>query len=308
MDHYPAVRALYAFRRVVELQSFIEAARDMNMSGGAISKLISGLEDELGVRLLTRTTRRVSPTESGLAYYEVAASVLNQLESATELVRSQRLRPQGRLKVGVPTSFALMVLSSRLPVFVEQFPDIKVDLSLNDCFVDIVEEGFDCAIRIASHLEDSSLVAKALGAAERLIVASPIYLARHGVPQSPSELTKHSCLLYSLSATSDSWPLTNGNSSAPVYVTGQLCVNNSMMLRHALLSGLGLALVPRFAVADLLTTGQLIEVLEAFRPIPHHVYGMLPNRKHLPHKVELFLGFVRSCIMCPEPSSYGTSI
>lgn len=302
MDYYPAVRALHAFRRVVELQSFIEAARDMNTTGGSISKLISGLEDDLGVCLLTRTTRRVSPTESGLAYYKVAVTVLDELEAASELMHSQKLRPQGRLKVSVPTSFALMVLSSRLPAFLEAYPDIQVDMLLNDRFVDLVKEGFDCAIRIASHLEDSSLVAKVLGKAERLIVASPAYLARHGELQSPRDLTKHSCLLYSLSATSDTWPLTEGSVSTPVHVAGRLRVNNSVMLRQALLSACGLTLAPRFVVTDLLATGQLVEVLEAFRPTPHYVYGVLPNRKHLPHKVNLFFEFVRGCVTRPDQS------
>lgn len=307
MYHLPSIRALHAFRRVVELQSFTGAARDLDMTGGAISKLISGLEDELGVRLLSRTTRRVSATESGLAYYKVAAAVLEELEAASELVRSQTVRPQGGLKVSVPTSFALMVLSLHLPAFLEAYPELRLELSLNDRFVDLVEEGFDCAIRIASHLEDSSLVAKALGTVERLVVASPAYLARQGTPAFPRDLVGHNCLLYSLSATSDSWPLTDGGASAPILVAGGLRVNNSVMLRQALMSGCGLTLVPRFVVTDLLEAGQLVEVLEAFRPTPHQVYGVFPNRRHLPNKVELFFEFVRRCLAHQRRSASGMS-
>lgn len=303
MDHYPSMRALHAFRRVVELQSFSDAAKDLDMTGGAVSKLIAGLEDELGTRLINRTTRRVSATESGLAYYKVAAAVLDELGAASELVRSQTMRPQGGLKVSVPTSFALMVLSPHLPAFLNAYPELRVELSLNDRFVDLVEDGFDCAIRIASHLEDSGLVAKALGKVERLIVASPAYLAAHGIPTAPCDLTRHNCLLYSLSATLDSWPLTEGGVSAPILVKGTLRVNNSVMLRQVLLSGCGLTLAPHFVVADLLEAGQLVEVLEAFRSPPHQVYGVLPNRKHLPHKIELFFEFVRGCLTNTEIST-----
>lgn len=300
MDHYPSMRALYAFRRVVELQSFTEAAKDLDLTGGAVSKLIAGLEDELGVRLLTRTTRRVNATESGLAYYKAAAAVLDELKAASDIVQSQTLRPQGGLKVSVPTSFALMTLSPHLPAFLEAYPELRVELSLNDRFVDLVEEGFDCAIRIASHLDDSALVTKPLGTVERLIVASPAYLARHGTPASPRDLAGHNCLLYSLSATSNNWPLTEGRAQAPIHVKGSLSVNNSVMLRQALLSGCGLTLAPRFVVADLLDAGHLVEVLAAFRPVPHQVYGVLANRKHLPHKVELFFEFVRCSLTLPH--------
>nr|WP_312932342.1 substrate binding domain-containing protein [Stutzerimonas nitrititolerans] len=161
-----------------------------------------------------------------MAYYKVAAAVLDELGAASKLVRSQTLRPKGGLKVSVPTSFALMVLSPHLAPFLEAYPELRLELSLNDRFVDLAEEGFDCAIRIASHFKDSSLVAKPLGKVERLVVASPSYLTRHGTPASPRDLARHNCLLYSLSVTSDSWPLTEDGKSAPTLVAGRLRVNS----------------------------------------------------------------------------------
>lgn len=287
----PGLPAMQAFRRVVELQSFGAAARSLEMTGGAVSKLVAQLEADLGVRLLQRTTRSVSVSTEGQAFYRDAVRILDELDAAADAVRGSLAAPGGRLRVSLPTSFALAWLSPRLPAFVHRHPLIEMDLTLNDRYVDIVQEGFDCAIRIATHLPDSTLVARRLGSVQRVLVAAPAYLELAPPLERPQDLTHHACLVYSQDGSPAEWPL---KGAAPLRPGGHCRVNNSVMLRDLLLAGLGVTLTPDFVVADLLASGRLVELLPAHRPDAHGVFGVVAHPRHVSAKVAAFLDFVAS--------------
>ena len=287
----PNLPAMQAFRRVVELQSFGAAARSLEVTGGAVSKLVAQLEQDLGVRLLHRTTRSVSVSTQGAVYYQDAVRILDEVDAATEAVRGASAAPGGRLKVSLPTSFAIAWLASRLPGFMHAYPQIELDLVLNDHYVDIVQEGFDCAIRIATHLPDSSLVARRLGGVQRLLVASPSYLDMAPPLRGPEDLSSQACLVYSQDGGPAEWPLTG---VTPLQMHGTCRVNNSVLLRELLLAGLGVTLTPDFVVSDLIATGRLVELLPQHRPAAQGVYGIVAHQRHVSRKVAAFLDFVAS--------------
>ena len=288
----PAFRCLQAFRRVVELRSFNAAARSLEVTGGAVSKLVAQLERDIGARLLNRTTRTVSITEEGAGYYEAVARVLDEVEMAGEQARSRSALAAGSLKVSVPASFGMMWLSSRLPKFLGRYPLVKLDMALSDRFVDLVQEGFDCAIRVATQLADSQLVARPLGKVDRLLVAAPRYLRKAGKLAAPEDLKAHDCLVYSQTASPNEWPLSGTRLGKPIEVSGRFRVNNSVMLRDAVAHGHGITLTPRFVVDDLLKKRVLVEVLKAHRPAPHNIYGIIAQQRYVPQKVRVFLDFV----------------
>jgi DNA-binding transcriptional LysR family regulator len=288
----PNLQALRTYRRVVELHSFNAAARSLDMTASAVSKLVARLEADVGARLLNRTTRTVSTTEEGAEFYEAAVRVLDELELASERARSRSSTVTGTLKVSVPTSFALRWLSTRVPNFLTQYPKLKLDLALNDRFVDLVQEGFDCALRITTELADSNLIARRLGTVARVLVAAPSYLANCGAPAHPDDLRLHNCLVYSQHASGDEWPLGDGPHRHTIEVNGNYRANNSVMFRHALVAGQGIALTPLFIVDDLLATGVLIEVLKDYRAPPHSLYGVIAQRRFVARKVRAFFDYV----------------
>lgn len=284
--------ALQAFCRVVELHSFTAAARHLEMTGGAVSKLVAQLEAYVGVRLLHRTTRSLQVTEDGQRFYAAALRLQEDLHSALDEARHSSASPGGRLRVAVPTSFALMWLSSRMPAFLQAHPQLTVELDLNDRYVDLVAEGMDCALRVAAQLPDSSLVARTLGVAQRVLVAAPAYLASAPALVCPEDLVHHACLVYTQTDSPGTWPLAGAHNSAPVQVQGRYRVNNSVMLREALLAGQGITLTPRFVVHDLLASGQLHELLHAHRAPDLRIYGVVTQQRNTPRKVQVFLDYV----------------
>jgi DNA-binding transcriptional LysR family regulator len=296
----PSLPAMQAFRRVVEQQSFGGAARSLEITGGAVSKLVAQLEHDLGARLLHRTTRSVSVSAEGQAFYRDAVRILDEVDAAAEAVRSGAAVAGGRLRVSPPTSFALAWLAPRLPVFMRAHPQIELDLVLSDRYVDIVQEGFDCAIRIATRLPDSTLMARRLGTVQRLLVAAPSYLDVAPPLAKPQDLGMHACLVYSQDGGPAEWPL---QGAAPLRTRGYCRVNNAVMLRELLLAGMGLTLTPEFVVGDLLASGRLMELLPAHRPAPHGVFGVTSHPRHVSRKVGAFLDFVGSQLAPPNGST-----
>ncbi|MBX3606673.1 MAG: LysR family transcriptional regulator [Piscinibacter sp.] len=296
----PGLPAMQAFRRVVELQSFGAAARSLEITGGAVSKLVAQLEHDLGVRLLHRTTRSVSVSAEGQAFYRDAVRILDEVDAAAEAVRGGAAVVGGRLRVSLPTSFALAWLAARLPAFMRAHPHIELDLALNDRYVDIVHEGFDCAIRIATALPDSTLVARRLGVVQRVLVAAPSYLDAAPPLAGPRDLDMHACLVYSQDGGPVEWPL---KGAPPLRTRGCCRVDNSIMLREMLLAGLGLTLTPDFVVGDLLASGRLVELLPACRPPPQVVFGVVASTRHVPRKVAAFLDFIGGHLQPPHGST-----
>ncbi len=284
--------AIEAFVRVAEAQSFSEAARRLHSSKSAVSRQVSALETELGARLFHRTTRSLTLTEAGRGYFERAGRILADLEEANLAVSQLQAAPRGRLRVSAPMSFGFLHLAPALPDFLARYPEVAIDLAMNDRFVDLVDEGYDVAVRIGA-MEDSSLIARKLSPIRRVVCGSPAYLEARGLPVSPDDLKSHECLFNSNIALSQQWQFTTGEGKAwPVEVTGRLCANNGDALRIAALKDVGLVQLPTFIVGGDLQAGALVTVLDEFTPQPLFMCAVYPHARHLSPKVRAFVDFL----------------
>ena len=284
--------ALEAFARVAETGSFSGAARTLGLSKSLISRQVSTLEADLGARLIARTTRSLTLTEAGRGYYEQVARILAQMEEADLSVSQLLATPRGKLRVNAPMSFSLLRLAPALPDFLALYPEIDVDIVMNDRRVDLMDEGFDLAIRIG-RLADSSLVARKLGAMQRYIVASPAYLAEWGTPKVPADLRHHACLCYSNADTVDEWRFYDSDDKpVTVEVKGRVRANNGDLLRVAALNGLGFVDLPSFLVGADMEAGRLVSVLEEFTRQNGGIYAVYPHARYLPPKIRVFIDFL----------------
>jgi DNA-binding transcriptional LysR family regulator len=281
-----------AFVQVVDHGGFTDAARKLGLSKSAVSKHVAALEARLAVRLLNRTTRRVSPTELGLAYYDRARIVLSDALEADSMVTAMQAKPTGSLRVSAPVSFGIRQLSGAVARFLGDYPEVDVNMVLDDRFVELVAEGFDLAIRIGV-LEDSSLKARKLAETRRLMAASPGYLAARGVPRSFDDLGAHDLLHYSNLASGNFWRLRGaGGEERHVRVGGRLTANNGDSLMAAAAAGLGIALLPSFIVGDAIETGRLVEVLPDRGPDMLGVYALYPQGRFPQPKLRAFVDFL----------------
>jgi DNA-binding transcriptional LysR family regulator len=299
MDKFESLRA---FTQVVEAGGFAAAARQMGLSRSAVNKLVLNLEDDLKVQLLHRTTRKVSPTATGQAFYDRCVTILADLEEAERALTHQQTEPRGQLRVNAPMSFGTLHLAPAIAQFLQQYPDVQVELSLSDRFIDPIDEGFDVTIRIAQPPNTPSLIAHELCPAPVILCAAPQYLSRHGTPTHPQDLGNHACLPYGHLATDHLWLLVNGEESHRVTVNGPLCANNGEPLREAAVQGLGITLLPRFIVAPDLTAGRLVQVLPTYTAPAITVWVLYPVNRHLSTKVRLLTEFLRHRFhLGPEP-------
>jgi DNA-binding transcriptional LysR family regulator len=281
-----------AFVQVVDHGGFTEAARKMNLSKSAVSKHVSALEARLGVRLLNRTTRRVSPTELGLAYYDRARSVLAEAREADSMMTAMQATPRGSLRVSAPVTFGVHPLATVVAGFLAAYPEVDVDLVLDDRFVEVVAEGFDLAVRIGT-LADSSLKARKLAETRMVIAAAPDYLAAAGTPATVDDLHDHRLLHYSQLATGNFWRLrTPSGEERQVRVGGRLTVNNGEALMRAAEAGIGIALVPSFMLGDALGRGRLVEVLANRTPEILGVYALYPQGRFPQPKLRAFVDYL----------------
>jgi DNA-binding transcriptional LysR family regulator len=289
MDRFAA---LEAFVRVAETNSFSEAARRLRTSKSAVSRHVAAIEADLGVRLLQRTTRSLTLTEAGRGYFERARAILADLAEADQSVSRMQAAPRGRLRVNAPMSFGYLHLAPAIPDFLVRHPEVSVELTMNDRFVDLVDEGFDIAVRIGS-LADSSLVARRLAPIRRAVCASPDYLATRGTPASPDDLGTHDCIGYTAAAAPQEWRFVDREGRPwPVAVTGRLTVNNGDAIRAAALGGAGIAYMPTFIVGGDLQDGRLASVLDAFIPQDMTLNAVYPHARHLSPKVRAFVDFL----------------
>lgn len=290
------LQAMQVFTRVAEQGSFSAAADQLHMSKSAVSKSIAGLEDHLGARLLNRTTRKLSLTEAGSLYLEACARIIAEVEEAENSTQRLQSNPRGKLRVNAPMSFGVSHVAPLIVPFMAAFPDIEVDLTLNDRFVDLVDEGFDLAIRIGS-LDDSTLIARKLGEDEILLVAAPNYLERRGVPAAPADLSDHDCLVYTYGRTRDEWRFRSENGLAPVRVQGRFRANNGDAVRVAAVGGLGVALLPQFIIRDDLVTGRLVRLLPEISAAPLEIHAIYPHNRHQSAKLRTFIDYLREHLM-----------
>jgi DNA-binding transcriptional LysR family regulator len=280
------------FVRVVERGSFTLAADDLELSRAVVSKYVSRLEDRLGVRLLQRTTRRLSLTEAGAALFEASRGAIERIEEAEAAVARFQAAPRGRLRVSAPMSFGILHLGPLLADFASQFPDITLDMRLDDRYVSLVEDGFDVAIRIGV-LSDSTLVARKLATTRTIACASPAYLREHGEPETPEDLASHDCLLYSYLSSANVWRFTAPNGrEVPVAVTGTFRINNGIVLGAAAVAGHGILMTPSFYVGPLLREGKLKRILAGYSLPQLGIYAVYPQTSHVPPKVRSFVDYL----------------
>ncbi len=285
------LEAMNAFVKVVALGSYAEAGRALGLTRSAVSKAVMELEQILGARLLDRTTRRVGPTEAGLAYYERCADIILRIEETEMQISRMHSEPKGILKVNAPMSFGALYLGPAIAEFMKAYSELKIELTLNDRFIDPIEEGVDVTIRIAE-LADSSLIARKLAPARRLLVAAPAYLARHGEPAEPEDLAAHHCLNYGHSTVLQRWRLTREGHTITVPINATLCSNNGDVLRAAALAGLGIATLPSFLTGPDIAEGRLRTVLEQFTPGELGIYALYAPNRYLAAKTRVLIDFL----------------
>ncbi len=281
-----------AFATVVDQGGFTDAAKKLGISKSAVSKHVSSLETRLGARLLNRTTRRVSPTEIGLAYYDRARRVLNDAGEADALVTSMQSAPSGMLRVSVATDFGVNHLSPVLGQFLHSYPDITVNMVLNNRYVELISEGFDMAIRVGE-LEDSSLRARKLTETNKRMIAAPAYFTEHGQPQRIDDLNDHKLLHYSNQASGNVWKITApSGEKRQVRTTGSLTVNDGQSLLNAAIGGLGIAYLPSFLYAEPMRKGELVDAIPELPMEVQGIYAVYPPGRYTQPKVRAFIDFL----------------
>ena len=256
-----------------------------------VSKQMTVLEEKLGVRLLNRTTRKLSLTEAGRDYYERCQRILDEVQEMETEVAGLQNRPTGTLRVNAPVAFGHLHMMSLLLAYQRKYPGLAIELSLEDRYVDLVQEGIDVAIRFGE-LGDSQLVARHVGSSARVCVASPAYLAARGTPGEPADLNSHNCITYTY-LFSDKWPFEGRDGLLSIKVRGDFRANSGMTIRAAALEGVGIASVPAFLVREDIETGRLVPVLSQFAPAPIRISAVYPSARLLSRKVKLFVEFMQ---------------
>ncbi|TIS63373.1 MAG: LysR family transcriptional regulator [Mesorhizobium sp.] len=281
-----------AFIDVVEAEGFSAAARKIGRSKALLSKYVRELEDELGALLLNRTTRQFSLTEAGHTYYQRASEIVREVDSLADTVRESSGDVRGRIKLSAARTFADAPIGQSLIDFARQHPDIVLDIHLDDRFVDLVEEGFDLAVRI-SRLENSSLIARRLGPFSVKLCASPELIAKHGKPTRPQDLANMPCLVDTNGRSLANWRFKGeGEESMSVAVSGPIEVNSPIVARAAAVSGLGFAMLPDFIAAPDIASGKLVTALDDRILSGTGIFAVYPHRRYLPAKVRVFVDFL----------------
>ena len=276
---------------VVENDSLADAARKMNVSPSVVSKHLSALEDRLGVRLLNRTTRRLSITEEGAAYYERCKQIITDVAEAEIEVSSAHTAPRGLLKITAPVTFAHRHLTPHLPKFLDMFPEVEVQVQVNDRVVDLVDEGIDLAIRI-SQLKDSSLIARRLAPNRRYIAATPEYLERNGTPKSVDDLKDHRLITWPPGNPLNDWHFLIDGVDRIIKVKGAIAVNEGDAILTTLLAGGGLGMTQEFLAGPFVKEKKLVPLLEEIVREDNPIYAVYPSSRHLSPKVRAFVDFL----------------
>ena len=282
---------MQTFNAVVDAGSFVKAADALAMSKAAVSRYVVDMETRLGVRLLHRTTRRLSLTDEGQIFYIRSKELLAELAEAEDEITSRSEAATGLLRINAPFTFGVLHLAPLWGGFRAQHPHVKLEVTLADRLVDLVEEGYDVAIRIA-RLENSTLVSKKLASTRMVLCASPQYLKLHGTPMHPSELVDHAVISYSYWSTKDEWHFTGPLGAVSVKTNPCIHTNNGDTCRAAALANQGVILQPSFLVGDDLAAGTLVELMPEFRSLELGIYAVYPTRKHVSPKVRALLDFL----------------
>ena len=279
------------FAKVVESSGFSSAAQDLSVSKAAVSKAVARLEGHLGVRLLNRTTRKLTPTEAGVTFHVYCRKVVAQADEAEQHLGQLQAAPRGTLRLASPLSLGLAQITKVLPEFQRRYPDIEVILELVDGPIDIVGGGYDLVLDVGEP-SDSSFVARRLTTSRNVIVATPAYIERFGAPQSPQDLSKHACLMGTCERERE-WQFIGASGCETIYVQGPFKINCLLGLRESVLASQGIARMPSFCVGDDLVSGRLKCLLADWTHKPESIYTLYPHRKHLPSKVKAAVDYFR---------------
>ncbi|NIF21564.1 LysR family transcriptional regulator [Candidatus Pantoea multigeneris] len=300
MTKFPDFEGLAMFAKVAEEGSFAAAARVMGVSVPTVSRAVARLEERLGGRLFNRTSRQIALTEFGQSMAAKASEMYRQAEEVESEAHELSVQPRGQVRLAVPMSFGLRWVAPLMPEIIRQFPELSVDLHLSDASVDLIAEGFDAALRIAA-LPDSSLVARKLCSVTQYLVASPAYLAEHGMPEHPRELSARQCFSYAYRARSQVWRFTHQSGAhEDIVPSGPLRVTNSDALIPPLLAGLGIAELPEFMVAEYLQDGRLVHLLNEWSMTQGGLYFVTPTSRSRPLKVKVLSDFFARHLGNPE--------
>ena len=279
------------FTEVARQQGFTAAARNLHLSTTAVSRYVMELEDWLGVELFHRTTRHTRLTDQGQAYYDQCRRILDDVESLEKKSKESMENPQGRINITAPVFMGRRFLGPLLPQFLSKYPGIQLNLQLMDRYVNLVDEGFDAAVRISKPV-DSHLVTRVLGTMRMVLVASPDYLARHGVPAKLDDLRQHNCIVDSVADYQDRWPLVEKGRPVKIQVPGNLNINNGELVREMALAGLGITLLPDFFVIQDLHAGKLVTVLDNSVDKTATISVVYPQGRYLYSAVRVFIDFL----------------
>lgn len=298
MDRLQSMRV---FVKVVEQGSFARAATQLDMSNAVVTRHVADLESHLGTRLLNRTTRRLSLTETGQAYLERVRQILQDIDDADAIASSQASKPSGTLRIYSHLGFGQLQLAKIVPQYVKAFPEVLLDVTLSDRTVDLVEDGFDAGIFIDYQKFDASMIARQLATTEVLICASPNYVAQHGAPQTPAEISEHRCLNFSFEQIRHRWPISgpDGDTQA-IPINSTLWSNNGELLRQCALAGMGIVIRPSFTLRDDLASGRLVRLLPSHHMGHMSIMLVYPSRRLLSAKVRSFVEFIVAQFPHPE--------
>ena len=290
------LREMEIFVRVIEAGSFSAAARDLNMGQPAVSKTIASLEDRLGVRLLTRSTRKLAATEAGTAFYERAVRAIGEANEAEAAAQGAGSGLEGRLRISAPVTFSRLHLVPKLGSFLDAHPKVQLDLVMDDRVIDLVAENIDVALRLGV-LTDSALKARKLGQADRLVVATPAYFARRGVPRTPADLLEHDSIIYRQSSGGQEWLFRRGTSETSVYLKARLNLSAAEGVREAVLAGQGFAISSRWMFAPELKSGEVVSILDEWTLPAMDLWVIYPSGRLTSAKARAFIKWFEKIII-----------
>jgi LysR family transcriptional regulator, regulator for bpeEF and oprC len=287
------LRTLAIFVKVAERLSFVRAAAELGITQSGASNAISRLEDQIGTPLLARTTRKVSLTEHGAAFFERCRQALTEIEEAELVLKNAQLKPSGNLRIDMPVSFGRIKVVPLLGAFQARYPDIALRVTFNDRYVDHIEESIDVSIRFGV-LQDSSLIARRLGGAQLSVVGAPRYFAKFGTPKRPEDLAAHNCLAFTFRETrlAREWRFAQGDGETVLTPKGNMSLSDGASVCDAALAGYGLAQLQDFFIDALVARGQLMSVLDKFKPAAQPIWLVYPRTRHLSPKVRVFVDFM----------------
>ena len=298
MDRLQSMRV---FAKVVEQGSFARAGTLLEMSNAVVTRHVADLEAHLGTRLLNRTTRRLSLTETGMAYLERVKQILQDIDDADAIASAQAKKPSGTLRVYSHLGFGQMQLAKLLPEYAQKYPDVTLDVTLSDRDVDLVEEGFDIGIFIGLQRFDVSMISRQIGTTEVLLCASPGYLEKHGAPQVPEDVSRHACLNFPFEQLRHRWPIEGPDGTTThIPVTSMMVSNSGELLRQCAMAGMGIVIRPSFSLADDLVCGRLVRLLPDYHLGQMSVMMVYPSRRLLSATVRSFVDFISQHYPYPE--------